>query len=146
MSKRRFLMKRSALIITLVAVVLAFAGLSMAAAELDPAMQALMKKYKSEAKVSSFSIEAGREFFLKERTHSKGEVRSCSKCHTKDPANKGRTPVGKVIEPMAHSVNKKRYTDPKKVEKWFRRNCKWVLERECTPQEKGNYITYMMSL
>ena len=31
------------------------------------------------------------------------------------------------------------------VEKWFKRNCKQVLGRECTPAEKGDFITFMMS-
>ncbi|TBR21868.1 MAG: DUF1924 domain-containing protein, partial [Candidatus Nitrosotenuis sp.] len=33
--------------------------------------------------------------------------------------------------------------DPKFVEKWFKRNCKETLERECTPQEKGDFLAYL---
>lgn len=44
---------------------------------------------------------------------------------------------------MSPAVNPKRLSDPKKIEKWFLRNCKWTLGRECTPQEKGDYLTYL---
>jgi hypothetical protein len=47
---------------------------------------------------------------------------------------------------MAPSVNPARFTNTSKVEKWFKRNCKDVLNRECTAQEKGDVITYLMSL
>jgi len=50
-----------------------------------------------------------------------------------------------VIDPMALSVNPERYTDPDKIEKWFLRNCKWTLGRECTAQEKGDVLTYLGS-
>ena len=46
---------------------------------------------------------------------------------------------------MAVSANPKRYTNKADVEKWFKRNCKQVLGRECTPAEKGDFITFMMS-
>jgi hypothetical protein len=73
-----------------------------------------------------------------------GKTRSCTTCHGDDLRVKGKhVRTGKVIEPMAPSVNKDRLTDPKFIEKWFRRNCKWVLNRECTPQEKGDLLTYL---
>ncbi|MFQ5735406.1 MAG: DUF1924 domain-containing protein [Thermodesulfobacteriota bacterium] len=141
-------MNRKSIILSAVfaAVLFAFTALAGAAPAMNRQIDTLMSKYRKEAGVKTFSAEAGREFFNRKRVHSKGEVRSCSRCHTSNPANKGRTPVGKVIEPMAPSVNPERFTDPKKVEKWFRRNCRWVLERECTPEEKGNYLTFMFSL
>lgn len=118
----------------------------VAAAALNPDMQGLVEKYRKEANVKSFSAEDGKNFFTAKRRHSKGEERSCTTCHTADPKQKGKTVVGKVIEPMAQSANKERFTDPKKVEKWFKRNCEWVLERECTPKEKGDFITFMTSM
>ena len=73
-----------------------------------------------------------------------GKTRSCATCHSEDLRAKGKhARTGKVIEPMAPSVNKDRLTDPKFIEKWFRRNCKWVLGRECTPQEKGDLLSYL---
>jgi hypothetical protein len=83
---------------------------------------------------------------MSQNTGGKAATPSCSTCHTSDPRNVGHTRVGKPIQPMAVSRNPNRFTDAAKVEKWFRRNCKSVLGRECTPTEKGNYITYMMSL
>lgn len=44
---------------------------------------------------------------------------------------------------MAASVNPKRYTKMKKINKWFKRNCKWTLGRECTNQEKGDILKYL---
>ena len=58
----------------------------------------------------------------------------------------GKTKVGKRIEPMAPAVNAERFTDPKKTEKWFGRNCKDVLERECTPREKASFIAWLMTI
>lgn len=117
---------------------------SAADAALSPDMQSLVNSFMKDANVKTFSAEEGKRFFNAKRIHSvKKEDRSCSTCHTANPANQGKTPVGKVIEPMAQSANKERFTDPKKVEKWFKRNCGWVLERECTPREKGDFITYM---
>jgi hypothetical protein len=46
---------------------------------------------------------------------------------------------------MALSASPARYTDPAKVEKWFKRNCNEVLGRECTPQEKGDWLSFMIS-
>lgn len=73
--------------------------------------------------------------------------RRCSDCHgtdLKQPGMHRRTQ--KPIEPMAPSVAKQRYTDPAKVEKWFLRNCKWTLGRECTAQEKGDVLEYLKRL
>jgi len=134
----------------LAAVFLAGAAFAAGPADLDPGMRSFMDKYlgeaqKKEPSLKAFSAEEGKKFFNAKRKHSNGEERSCSTCHTSNPAQPGKTPVGKTIEPMAHSANKDRFTDPQKVEKWFKRNCAWVLERECTPKEKGEFITYMMS-
>jgi hypothetical protein len=75
-----------------------------------------------------------------------GETRRCSTCHTKDLRARGKhATTGKVIEPLAPSVNSKRLTDVKEIEKWFLRNCKWTMGRECTPQEKSNYLAMIRS-
>jgi hypothetical protein len=76
-----------------------------------------------------------------------GEAKSCTTCHTENPKARGRHfRTHKVIEPMAPVANKDRFTDPAKVEKWFRRNCKEVLKRLCTPQEKADFAAYMISV
>ncbi|MFZ3088460.1 MAG: DUF1924 domain-containing protein, partial [Methylotenera sp.] len=96
--------------------------------------QELLKQYEGQAKqenlaFSGFSADRGASFFRTERTHSDGKKVSCSTCHTADPRNQGKTRANKVIEPMAPIVNPQRFTDAAKVEKWFGRNCKDVLER-----------------
>lgn len=120
---------------------------SVFAAAPNAEMSVMLDGLKKEAGVSSFSAEEGKKLYNSKRVHSqKKEERSCITCHTANPASAGKTPVGKSIEPISPAVNKERFTDPKKVEKWFKRNCEWVLERECTPKEKGDFITFMMSL
>ena len=56
-----------------------------------------------------------------------------------------RTTTGKPIDAVAISVTPTRYSDPAKVEKWFKRNCNDVLGRECTALEKGDWLSYMIS-
>lgn len=133
-------------LITVAVFAAASAPLLLHAAEPNEQVRSLVDSYKSDAGVQSFSAEEGGKLFNSKRVHSeKKEERSCTTCHTADPSKPGKTMVGKVIEPMAPSVNKERFTDPKKIEKWFKRNCTWVLERECTPKEKGDFITFMMT-
>ena len=121
---------------------LAGAGLAQAGSP-----QEMLKRYAAQAKVSvnDFSAERGRAFFLAKHAGGKPATPSCTTCHTKDPRQAGKTRTGKPIKPMALSRTPDRYSDPKKVEKWFRRNCRSVLGRECTPMEKGDFITFMMS-
>ena len=76
-----------------------------------------------------------------------GRDRSCSSCHTDDPRAAGRHVVtGKGLAPLAPARNAERFSNPAKTEEWFRRNCGDVLGRECTTVEKGNVITYLVSL
>lgn len=88
----------------------------------------------------------GKKLYELIRTNKRGERIGCSTCHTDDPRKKGLSKANKVIEPLAPSVNPERFTDPAKVEKWFTRNCKEVLDRLCTSQEKNNFIQYVSSL
>ena len=75
-----------------------------------------------------------------------GKTRSCASCHGKDLRSKGKhVRTGKVIDPMARSTNAERLTDAKKIEKWFKRNCKWTIDRECTAQEKGDVLLFLRS-
>lgn len=76
---------------------------------------------------------------------SNGE-RSCTSCHGKSLVDQGRhAKTRKPIKPMAPTVNPDRYTDTKKLEKWFLRNCKWTYGRECTPQEKADFLSWLAS-
>ena len=117
------------------------------AGNLNAQMQSLIDKYMKDSSVKSFSAEEGKKLYYIKRMHTeKKEEISCTSCHMDDPAKSGRTPIGKPIDPLSPAVNKERFTDPEKVEKWFKRNCLGVFERECTPKEKGDFIAYMMSL
>jgi hypothetical protein len=85
----------------------------------------------------------GQQLFLS--TH--GKEWSCSSCHTKSPTATGRHQVtGKSISPLAPVANPARFTNPRKVEKWFGRNCGDVLGRACTGQEKADVLAYLLSL
>jgi hypothetical protein len=91
-----------------------------------------------------FNVERGKAFWFKDQTSDSGEPMNCSTCHGKDLKQPGKhNKSGKPIEPMAASVNAERYSDLEKVEKWFTRNCKQVLRRECTAQEKGDVLRYL---
>jgi hypothetical protein len=93
---------------------------------------------------TAFSAQRGETLFR--TTWSGGDARtsSCTACHTADPRKPGRNAkTGRPIEPVAVSANPGRFIDAATVEKQFTRDCKSVLGRECTPLEKGDYITYM---
>ncbi|MDD5393963.1 MAG: DUF1924 domain-containing protein [Thiothrix sp.] len=91
----------------------------------------------------TFDAARGELFF--KNTH--GNDWSCASCHTENPANAGKhAKTDKPIDPMATSANAERFTDPKKVEKWFKRNCGDVLDRTCTSLEKGDVLTYLMAV
>jgi len=92
---------------------------------------------------SGFSAARGEQFF--KSTHANDW--SCSTCHTQNPTAQGKhTRTGKILLPLSPNANAERFTDQAKVDKWFKRNCRDVLDRECTAQEKGDVLTYLMSL
>ena len=92
----------------------------------------------------SFNAERGDTLWHKKNTGKDGKERDCTLCHGDDLRKSGKhIKTGKVIDPMAPSVNAKRFTDIDKVEKWLLRNCKWTFGRECTAQEKGDLLTYL---
>lgn len=107
--------------------------------------QELLKKYEAEG-AGPFDAKRGEAMWSKDYVNKDGEKLSCVSCHNKDLTKKGKHyKSGKVIEPMAPSVNKERFTDIKHTKKWFKRNCKSVYDRECTPQEKGDFILYILT-
>lgn len=105
----------------------------------------LLKEYTSLG-ASKFSAANGELMWKKDfpDTEEPGKVRNCSTCHGKDLRASGKhAKTGKVIDAIAPSANKDRLTDPKFIEKWFLRNCKWVVNRECTAQEKGDFLVFL---
>ncbi len=96
---------------------------------------------------ANFSVAAGEEMWHREVLSTKdNKMHSCVNCHTSNLNQAGKHhKTGKPIKPMALSANGERYTKVKKIEKWFKRNCKWSWGRECTPQEKGDLLTYLIN-
>ncbi|MDI1246216.1 MAG: DUF1924 domain-containing protein [Rhodoferax sp.] len=135
------------LTITLLTAVL---SLSLASSAMAGPRDDLLAQYASAAKaadpaVTGFSAARGKALFLQAFTGGKPDTPTCASCHGHDPRAPGRTPTGKTIEPMAVSVSPARYTDPVKVEKWFKRNCTEVMGRECSAREKGDWLSFMAS-
>ncbi len=72
---------------------------------------------------------------------------SCASCHHAPPTRPGQhAGTGKTLEPLAPSFNPRAFTDSAKVDKWLRRNCKDVLQRECSAREKADVMAYLTSL
>ncbi len=72
---------------------------------------------------------------------------SCASCHGMPPTKPGQhANTGKPLAPLAPAFNAQAFTDQAKVDKWFRRNCKDVLSRECTASEKADVLAYLLSL
>lgn len=89
------------------------------------------------------SAQRGAQFFARDFRVSE-KMPACVACHTDNPAQPGRHAVtGKSIKPLAPVANAERFTDPARVEKWFRRNCKEVVGRECSPAEKADVVQYL---
>ncbi len=115
-------------------------ALNAYAADTSPVM--LQAQYE---KLSGQSADAarGQKFF--NTTHA--NEWSCASCHGNPPTQASKhASTGKNIAALAPKFNSDRLTDNGKVEKWFRRNCKDVLNRECTPHEKADVVAYLRSL
>ncbi|MBL8373725.1 DUF1924 domain-containing protein [Accumulibacter sp.] len=109
-----------------------------------------LDKYASAARAANpafagFSAARGKALHTQAFAGGKPDTPACTSCHGNDTRGAGRNPAGKTIEAMGLSASPSRYTDPAKVEKWFKRNCNEVLGRECTPLEKGDWLTLMIS-
>ncbi|MBT4518779.1 MAG: DUF1924 domain-containing protein [Halieaceae bacterium] len=111
---------------------------SVRAADVADVTQTLLQTFQSSG-AGAFSASDGKALWFQE-----ANGRSCTNCHSKDVNSSGsHQRTGKVIEPMSPSANPRRLTDQKKVNKWFKRNCKWTLGRDCTAQEKGDTLLWL---
>ncbi|HEX8989493.1 MAG TPA: DUF1924 domain-containing protein [Rhodocyclaceae bacterium] len=91
------------------------------------------------------SAERGRQFYLEKRSAAE-KMPNCATCHTDDPTTGGKHVItGKPIEAIAPVAGSSRFTEPTKTEKWFRRNCKEVVGRECTAAEKADLLRFLMT-
>lgn len=107
----------------------------------------LLAGYRSEAaqQHAGFqpSAQRGRDFYQK-RFGVSDKLSSCASCHTDNPAQAGKHVVtDKPIDALAPSANAERLTDKAKAEKWFRRNCKEVVGRECSAAEKADFVAFL---
>ncbi|KVC47444.1 cytochrome C [Burkholderia ubonensis] len=114
---------------------------AMAAAHAETPAR-LLDGYTAQAGASAMPSR-GQQFF----TTRHGRDWSCASCHGGTPTGTGRHVVtGKAIEPLAPAFNPARFTDAARTEKWFRRNCKDVVGRECSASEKADVLSWLMSL
>jgi hypothetical protein len=116
-----------------------------------------------------FSAERGRAFYLQKHPLKGVGAVSCASCHRKDPREQIRAhrveilcrachvindeehpdpqhAKKRIIEPFAPRANAKRFRDLEHVEKYFATNCLMLLRRHCTPQEKGDLITWLLTV
>ena len=127
----------------------AVAALPLAVLAADARRDAILADYAAKARdadkgFAAFSAQRGETLFRTKWTGGDPRTTSCTACHTVDPRAAGQNAkTGRPIEPVAASVNPKRFTDLATVEKQFSRDCRSVLGRDCTPLEKGDYITFM---
>jgi hypothetical protein len=135
--------------------------------------EAFLEQYARQAKAADpgfagFSAERGAAFYL--RSHQVDEMGSvsCASCHQPDPRKaagahhdqipcrachvvfsrqpEGQRPTRRELRALAPSANPERFTNEWRTEYWFGYNCKLLLGRECTAQEKGDLITWLLSI
>jgi len=114
-------------------------------AEYDGLMADLSKQAKSQSpSFVGFSKERGEKLFFAVQKDKNNQPISCATCHQNDIRQKGKNPTtGKIIEPLAPSVNNMRLTDRAEMEKWLKRNFKQVYGREGTAMEKGDVLEFI---
>jgi len=117
---------------------------------------------------SGFSAERGRALYMKRHPVEDVGMLSCASCHHADPlkateAHKDQIPCRAChvllsrqpeshrpakhhIAPFAPAGSPTRFTDEWRVEYWFDFHCKLLMKRACTPVEKGDLITWLLTV
>lgn len=122
----------------LAAALLACSMAGALAADTMPARQ--LERFAAEAGRAG-QPEAGRAFF----TTTHGRAWSCASCHGERPTTPRRhAGTGKTIPPLAPAANPQALSDTARVDKWLRRNCRDVLQRECSAGEKADVIAWLI--
>jgi len=134
----------------------------------------LLERYADEARAADpsfrgFSVDRGHAFYLEKHPLKGVGAVSCASCHRKDPREQIRAhrvdilcrachvindeehpdPLHakkRIIEAFAPGANPERFHDRDLVERYFGTNCLMLLKRECTPQEKGDLISWLLSV
>lgn len=119
------------------------AGLVVSAAQAaDTTPQAQLEKW---AAAAGRAGDASKGDLVFNQKH--GDVWSCASCHNSPPTSAGKhASTSKPIKPLAPAFNTEAFTDTAKIDKWFKRNCRDVMKRECTPEEKVDVLAYLLSL
>jgi cytochrome c5 len=108
----------------------------------SPATDSLLAQYKAAGATKPDAAKAKKDWTTEVAVD--GEKMSCSTCHGTDLSKAGKHhKTGKAIEAMSPRVTIDRFTEEKKIEKWFKRNCKDAWGRECTVQEKADFLTFL---
>lgn len=127
----------------LLSFVIAFALVGIPPAFADSFTPAGLAGYQKQAGTTG-DAQRGKIFWNSTHKAADGKDLNCATCHGEDLAKAGKHfKSGKPIEPMSRKANAERLTDAEKVEKWFTRNCKQVLQRECTAGEKSDVLLFL---
>jgi Domain of unknown function (DUF1924) len=104
----------------------------------------ILAGYAEQAK-STPSPERGQQFFTRK---FKGNLfESCTDCHTATPTGRGKDLSSeKLMSALAPAANSRRFTDLARVENLFNLNCKDVVGRACSAQEKADVLSWLISL
>lgn len=142
-----------------------------AASGADPA--SFLAQYAAQARAedpsfAGFSAARGLAFYS--QTHDVAEMGnvSCASCHQVDPRKSSEAhrdqipcrachvvfssqpeahrPTRRELRALAPSANPERFSNEWRTEYWFSYNCKLLLGRECTAQEKGDLITWLLTI
>ena len=125
---------------TLATVLALLIPLASQAADTTPAQQ--LARFNAEAGSPGLAQRGGLFF-----TSRHGGEWSCASCHGNPATAPGKhASTGKAIAALAPAFDPQRFTDTAKVDKWFRRNCKDVLQRECSAGEKADVLAWLISL
>lgn len=94
----------------------------------------------SNGKPISVSANKGKQLWSYEAIPEK----SCASCHGDNLSQTGsHVKTNKLIKPLSPKANSKRLTKVRKINKWLKRNCKFTYKRECTAEEKINFIEFI---
>ncbi|MFK5986735.1 MAG: DUF1924 domain-containing protein [Pseudomonadota bacterium] len=104
----------------------------------------LLKTYQQQGAIAA-NVSRGEQLWTSEFIRAgQDRKRSCAGCHSADLKNIGKhLRTGKKIKALAPSVNPTSLSKTKKIKKWFKRNCKWTMGRECNAQEKADILLFI---
>ncbi len=125
-------------------IILIFSGLAANIVLADNmAVSEMLGTYKQRGATQP-DAKAGQRLWIETFIASDGSERSCTTCHGNNLKKTGKhVRTKKLIKPMAPSVNAERLIKTRNIRKWFRRNCKWTIGRECTVVEKANLLAFI---